>query len=95
MPLVDYACPEHGIYEVLTTVEYSDACPECGVTGGRLFSPPVGFGSVLTPGMTVEERGLALRHKRGLEENMRGGKYDSMTMRGPREFRPDYESKFK
>jgi len=42
MPLYDYKCSEHGIFEVFQRMadKHESACPECGKKGTRMFTAP-------------------------------------------------------
>ncbi len=44
MPLYEYDCPGHGVYEIRVDGDTPTGCPECGIQGERIMSvtaPPV------------------------------------------------------
>jgi hypothetical protein len=95
MPLLTFDCHTHGPYEVLTTVVHVLTCPKCGEAGKQVFEP----GNTLIQGFEFERnpamRSLGRKHRVAMEKNMAEGKYDTVTERGPLEFRPHYEARLK
>jgi len=95
MPLLTFDCPKHGRYEVLTTVAHVKTCPKCHKAGKPVLEP----GDMLIQGFEFERnpamQSLGRKHRAAMEKNMAEGKYDTVTERGPLEFRPHYEARMK
>ena len=65
MPVYEYQCDDHGVFEVLKSLaEYAEpaACPSCDVTATRLLSTPH-LSGLARPNMIAHERNERSRHE--------------------------------
>ena len=91
LPLYEADCKECGRFEAFAPVSGRLVCPTCGKEGNKRFSS---FG--INSGVLDEaSEFLARRQQKQIEAQIATGQVESITNRGPREFHPRYESKYK
>ncbi len=66
MPLYDYKCPDHGVFQELATMDDHDkpcACPQCGTQSGRVITLPPQLLEMLKEKKEAMERNEKAQHE--------------------------------
>ncbi|PHS63070.1 MAG: formamidase [Thalassobium sp.] len=66
MPLYDYKCPQHGVFQELATMEKHDqptACPQCQTLSARIIMLPPHLAKMLKETKEAMERNEKAQHE--------------------------------
>ncbi|GGO89272.1 hypothetical protein GCM10011348_46630 [Marinobacterium nitratireducens] len=66
MPLYEYKCPEHGVFQELATMADHDKpcdCPQCGTTSARVITLPPQLLAMLKENREAMERNEKAQHE--------------------------------
>jgi len=91
LPLYEATCEEHGNIEAFAPMGGPIPCPVCA----KACKKRIGSFAFKSGVLDQYEEFLAVKQKKQIEEQIATGQVESVTNRGPREFHPHYEPKFK